>query len=58
MKQGHWIEFLLWVFIWTVETLIIKFAFGVESWLLSVVLAVTAGSFAIWVIKHIPDLLD
>ncbi len=54
MKAGFW----LWMFTWTIETLIIKFAFGVESWILSIILAVTVGSFAIWVIKHVPDLLD
>ncbi len=52
------VEFWLWMFIWTIETLIIKFAFGVESWILSIVLAVTVGSFAIWVIKSVPDLID
>jgi len=51
-------EFWLWVFIWTVETLIIKYGFGVESWIISVILAVTVGSFAVWMVRQLPELLD
>ena len=52
------VEFWLWMFIWTIETLIIKFAFGVESWIISVILAFTVGSAVVWVIKLLPDLID
>ena len=51
-------EFWLWILIWTVETLIIKYGFGVESWIISVILAVTVGSFAVWMVRHLPEVLD
>lgn len=52
------IEFWIWVAVYTIETLIIKLMLGVDSWLLSILLSVTVGSFVIWLIKQAPDLLD
>lgn len=57
-NSGHWIEGLFWVITWIVETLLIKFWIGVDSWLIAIFLSITVGSFLVWVVKHVPDLLE
>lgn len=56
--KGYKTEVLLYVTAWTAETLMIKYLFGVESWLISILLVITVGSGVVWAVKHLPDLLD
>lgn len=58
MKTGAKLELGFYMFGWTIETLLIKYWVGVESWIISFILAVTVGSLALWCLQHVPDLLD
>lgn len=58
MKIGYKIEVFLWMFVWTVETLLIKYWVGVESWFFAIILAVTLGSLVVKAIQHIPSILE
>ena len=57
MRNNNSGEIWTWGVCWTIETLIIHFSFGV-GWLFSILLAVTIGSLGVWVLKHLPDLID
>ncbi len=56
IKKVSKTELILWVSGWTVETLLVKYWVGVESWLVSVILALTLGSLVLKGLQHAPDL--
>lgn len=43
---------------WTIETLLVKYWIGVDSWLISFLLAITVGSLVLKLLQHVPDILD
>ncbi len=57
-NSGYTLEFIFYVVMFIIETLIIHFGLGVENWVASIVLAATLGSAVTWGITHIPDILD
>ena len=58
MKTGDKIELWFYLVGWVIETLLIKYWIGVESWVVSILLAVTVGSLLLYGLQHVPDLLD
>lgn len=58
MREGDKIRIGFYLFGWAVETLLIKYWIGVESWIISFILAVTVGSLLLWGLQHVPDILE
>lgn len=52
------IELAFYIVAFLLETVLIKYAVGVDSWLMSMFLAATVGAALSWVILHVPDILD
>ncbi len=57
-NSGYTLEFVFYVVMFVIETSIIHFGLGVESWVASIMLAATLGSVVTWGITRIPDILD
>ena len=57
-NSGCCLECIFYLVGWFIETLLIKYWIGVDSWLYAIVLAVTVGSLVLIALQHLPDILD